>query len=74
MRVKKRQINPAYKVDTTTVVLTGEEDEETIHQVLGKLYVLLFPQNKWTERGTGQLRLNVRRFGGGGARLRELLG
>ena len=61
------------KADTTTVVLTGEEDEETIHQVRGKLYVLC-PQNQWKERGTGQLRLNVRRFDGGGARLGELLG
>ncbi|KIJ21003.1 hypothetical protein PAXINDRAFT_160411 [Paxillus involutus ATCC 200175] len=36
-------------------VVTGEEEEETIHQ--------------WKERGTGQLRLNVRRTDGGGARL-----
>lgn len=49
-------------------VLTGEEEEETIHQVRGKLYVLC-PQNQWKERGTGQLRLNVRREDGGGARL-----
>lgn len=49
-------------------VLTGEEEEETIHQVRGKLYVLC-PQNQWKERGTGQLKLNVRREDGGGARL-----
>ncbi|KAL4078678.1 hypothetical protein V8B97DRAFT_1932767 [Scleroderma yunnanense] len=53
---------------TEQEVLTGEEEEETIHQVRGKLYVLC-PQNQWKERGTGQLRLNVRRFDGGGARL-----
>ncbi|KAI6113102.1 hypothetical protein F5141DRAFT_757622 [Pisolithus sp. B1] len=49
-------------------VLTGEEEEETIHQVRGKLYVLC-PQNQWKERGTGQLKLNVRRTDGSGARL-----
>ncbi|KAF9233472.1 hypothetical protein BU15DRAFT_90326 [Melanogaster broomeanus] len=49
-------------------VVTGEEDEETITQVRGKLYALC-PQNQWKERGTGQLRLNVRRTDGGGARL-----
>ncbi|KAI6041235.1 hypothetical protein EDC04DRAFT_1302002 [Pisolithus marmoratus] len=53
---------------TEQEVLTGEEEEETIHQVRGKLYVLC-PQNQWKERGTGQLRLNVRRADGGGARL-----
>ncbi|KIM50527.1 hypothetical protein SCLCIDRAFT_34175 [Scleroderma citrinum Foug A] len=42
-------------------VLTGEEDEETIHQVRGKLYVLC-PQNQWKERGTGQLRLECSQF------------
>ncbi|KAG6336458.1 hypothetical protein ID866_2629 [Astraeus odoratus] len=53
---------------TEQEVLTGEEEEETIHQVRGKLYVLC-PQNQWKERGTGQLKLNVRRSDGGGARL-----
>ncbi|KIO10844.1 hypothetical protein M404DRAFT_878217 [Pisolithus tinctorius Marx 270] len=53
---------------TEQEVLTGEEEEETIHQVRGKLYVLC-PQNQWKERGTGQLKLNVRRTDGGGARL-----
>ncbi|KAH7914579.1 hypothetical protein BJ138DRAFT_1123349 [Hygrophoropsis aurantiaca] len=49
-------------------VLTGEEDEETIHQVRGKLYALCL-QNQWKERGTGLLKINVRRSDGGGARL-----
>ncbi|KAH7890901.1 hypothetical protein F5I97DRAFT_100735 [Phlebopus sp. FC_14] len=53
---------------TEQEVLTGEEEEETIHQVRGKLYVLC-PQNQWKERGTGLLKLNVRRSDGGGARL-----
>lgn len=53
---------------TEQEVLTGEEEEETIHQVRGKLYVLC-PQNQWKERGTGQLKLNVRRTDGSGARL-----
>ena len=59
--------------NTSAVVLTGEEDEETIHQVRGKLYVLC-PQNQWRERGTGQLRLNVGRYSGSGARLGEVVG
>ncbi|KIK96772.1 hypothetical protein PAXRUDRAFT_825609 [Paxillus rubicundulus Ve08.2h10] len=53
---------------TEQEVVTGEEEEETIHQVRGKLYTLC-SQNQWKERGTGQLRLNVRRIDGGGARL-----
>ncbi|KAF9224070.1 hypothetical protein BS17DRAFT_94603 [Gyrodon lividus] len=53
---------------TEQEVVTGEEEEETIHQVRGKLYALC-SQNQWKERGTGQLRLNVRRADGGGARL-----
>lgn len=50
------------------VVHTGEEDEETVYQVRGKLYALS-PQNQWKERGTGTLRLNVRKEDGTGARL-----
>jgi len=49
-------------------VLTGEEEDETIHSVRGKLFVLS-EQNQWKERGTGLLRLNVRRVDGSGARL-----
>ncbi|KAJ7067825.1 hypothetical protein C8F01DRAFT_577251 [Mycena amicta] len=48
-------------------VTTGEEDEETVHQVRGKLFVLL--DGQWKERGTGMLKINVRRSDGGGARL-----
>lgn len=55
---------------TSTSVPTGEEEEEVMHQVRGKLYVL--SENQWKERGTGQLRLNVRQADGGGARLRKL--
>ncbi|KAI0091485.1 hypothetical protein BDY19DRAFT_930691 [Irpex rosettiformis] len=53
---------------TEQEVQTGEEDEETVYQVRGKLFALS-PQNQWKERGTGQLRLNVRREDGTGARL-----
>ena len=53
---------------TFCLVLTGEEEDETIHSVRGKLYVLS-EQNQWKERGTGLLRLNVRRADGSGARL-----
>ncbi|EMD39314.1 hypothetical protein CERSUDRAFT_112956 [Gelatoporia subvermispora B] len=53
---------------TEQEVLTGEEDEETVYQVRGKLYHLS-EQNAWKERGTGTLRLNVRRDDGTGARL-----
>lgn len=48
--------------------MTGEEDEETIHQVRGKLFSLV-GGNQWKERGTGTLKLNVRRSDGSGARL-----
>ncbi|KAH9857323.1 hypothetical protein C2E23DRAFT_873970 [Lenzites betulinus] len=53
---------------TEQEVHTGEEDEETVYQVRGKLFTLSL-QNQWKERGTGTLRLNVRREDGGGARL-----
>ncbi|THH12054.1 hypothetical protein EW145_g251 [Phellinidium pouzarii] len=49
-------------------VFTGEEDEDTVFQVRGKLYALS-DQNAWKERGTGLLKLNVRKSDGGGARL-----
>lgn len=51
-----------------TVVSTGEEEEDTIFQVRGKLYGLS-EQNAWKERGTGLLKLNVRKSDGRGARL-----
>ena len=49
-------------------VVTGEEEEETIHQVRGKLFSLV-GGNTWKERGTGLLKLNVKRDDGTGARL-----
>ncbi|KAK2464012.1 hypothetical protein APHAL10511_003956 [Amanita phalloides] len=52
---------------TVQAVTTGEEDEDTIHQVRGKLYAL--QGNQWKEKGTGTLKLNVKRFDGTGARL-----
>ncbi|TFY66936.1 hypothetical protein EVG20_g4157 [Dentipellis fragilis] len=53
-------------------VFTGEEDEETVHHVRGKLFVLS-EQNQWRERGTGIIRLNVQQTDGGHARLGEHL-
>ena len=50
---------------------TGEEEEDTVFTVRGKLYELS-AQNSWKERGTGLLKLNVRKSDGGGARLGEL--
>jgi Ran-binding protein 3 len=49
-------------------VMTGEEDEDTVHQVRGKLFSLS-DGNQWKERGTGTLKLNVRRSDGSSARL-----
>ncbi|OBZ73787.1 hypothetical protein A0H81_06426 [Grifola frondosa] len=49
-------------------VVTGEEDETLVWQARGKLYALS-DQNTWKERGTGLLKLNVRRKDGEGARL-----
>ena len=48
-------------------VMTGEEDEDTIYSVRGKLYSLY--DSLWKERGTGLLKLNVKREDGMGARL-----
>src|SRR5258705_1726951 len=47
--------------------MTGEEEEETIHQVRGKLFSL--QGTSWKERGSGVLRLNVKQEDGMGARL-----
>jgi len=49
-------------------IITGEEDEDTLYQVRGKLFSLS-SQNQWAERGTGLLKLNVRRYEGTGARI-----
>lgn len=51
-------------------VLTGEEEDETIHSVRGKLFILS-DQNQWKERGSGLLRLNRRKVDRSGARLGE---
>ncbi|KAF5319013.1 hypothetical protein D9611_012671 [Ephemerocybe angulata] len=48
-------------------VITGEEDEEIIMQVRGKLFAL--DGNNWKERGTGIMRLNVKRADGSSPRL-----
>ncbi|GLB41630.1 putative ran-binding domain containing protein [Lyophyllum shimeji] len=53
---------------TEQEVPTGEEDEQTVHQVRGKLFSLV-NGNQWKERGTGTLKLNVKRVDGTGARL-----
>ena len=52
------------------IVVTGEEEEETVYQVRGKLFALS-EQNQWSERGTGLIKLNLRKADGGGARLCE---
>lgn len=52
------------------IVVTGEEEEETVYQVRGKLFALS-EQNQWSERGTGLIKLNVRKEDGGGVRLGE---
>lgn len=49
-------------------VHTGEEDEVTLHQVRGKLFVME-STNQWKERGVGLLKLNVRKDDRSGARL-----
>jgi hypothetical protein len=65
---KVREIMPCYlTMILTIVVITGEEDDRTMHQVRGKLFSL--EDSQWKERGTGLIRLNVRRSGGSGARL-----
>jgi len=53
-----------------SIVVTGEEEEETVYQIRGKLFALS-EQNQWSERGTGLIKLNLRRADGGGARLGE---
>jgi len=54
-------------LSTCFAVVTGEEEEETIHQVRGKLFSL--QGTSWKERGSGVLRLNVKQEDGMGARL-----
>lgn len=48
--------------------MTGEENEETVFQARGKLFSLS-DQKQWKEKGTGNLKLNVRRIDSSGARL-----
>lgn len=50
------------------VVQTGEEEEDTVFQVRCKLYHLS-EENLWKERGTGLLKINVRKKDGRGARI-----
>jgi len=53
---------------TAQTVHTGEEDENIMYMVRAKLF-RLSEQNQWKERGTGTLKLNVRKTDGEGARL-----
>jgi len=53
---------------TAQAVQTGEEEEKSMYMVRAKLF-RLSDQNQWKERGTGTLKLNVRKFDGEGARL-----
>jgi len=52
---------------TEQEVITGEEDDRTLHQVRSKLFSL--DKGQWKERGTGLMKLNVNRSTGTGARL-----
>ncbi|EJD48062.1 hypothetical protein AURDEDRAFT_113287 [Auricularia subglabra TFB-10046 SS5] len=47
---------------------TGEEDEETVHQVRAKLFIMETSKG-WKERGTGLLKLNVKKADGSSPRL-----
>jgi len=40
-------------------IKTGEEDEQHIFQTRAKLFVLDAKENKWHERGVGQLKVNA---------------
>lgn len=62
-----RTFSSASSTLTYSAVLTGEEEEETLHQVRGKLFSL--EDSQWKERGTGLLKLNVRQVDGTNARL-----
>jgi len=48
-------------------VVTGEEDEETLMQMRGKLFLL--DGGQWRERGTGILKINVKAADGSAPRL-----
>ena len=64
---KKTQFLSSGKTLTMSAVITGEEDDYTIHQVRSKLFSL--EGGQWKERGTGLLKLNVKDSDGTGARL-----
>ncbi|TFK29582.1 hypothetical protein FA15DRAFT_663724 [Coprinopsis marcescibilis] len=53
---------------TEQEVTTGEEEEETVMQVRGKLFSLQ-DGTQWKERGTGILKINVKREDGSNPRL-----
>ncbi|KAG8950269.1 hypothetical protein FRC04_007903 [Tulasnella sp. 424] len=61
------QQNKKLKVEEIEVH-TGEEDEETRHQTRGRLFHLS-DDGAWKERGTGTLKINVKRHAGHRARL-----
>ncbi|KAI5480004.1 nuclear protein export protein [Pseudohyphozyma bogoriensis] len=49
--------DPEKKVFTEQEVITGEEQDENVHSVRAKLYVMA--DGAWAERGTGLLKLNL---------------
>lgn len=51
-----------------SIVHTGEEHEDTLHQVRAKLYTM-DTHDTYKEKGTGTLKLNVRKEDGKGARI-----
>lgn len=51
--------SPATPLPPETLVTTGEEDEETVFAGEGALYEF-DESKKWRERGSGEMRINVR--------------
>lgn len=47
-----------------SLVITGEEEEDTVFSIRAKLYILS-DQKQWKERGTGPLKVNIRKDGDG---------
>lgn len=45
-------------------MVTGEEEEDTVFSIRAKLYILS-DQKQWKERGTGPLKVNIRKDGDG---------
>ncbi|CAI4230878.1 unnamed protein product [Auanema sp. JU1783] len=61
---EKQKIEERQQASTSVTVITGEEDDEVMHQTACKLHIFDKEKSKWVEKGLSHIKLNRRRING----------